>query len=528
MTQSNTQTKDFWDSSDFALTESYVEQIYNYFLEAERPQPIEKITQVIIQHRIAEEKSKLKPRLEGRIIYQPSKQYQIGDKLVFPTLQFAHATVQGVRKATNPQFGEFQAIQVEIGGKKREFAAGLANEHPLNEGDGMATVRMEEPDPESIYAQYGTQLNERIAAALLAHGEFIRLANQWFVKGLMGEINIGHLHLSEAVLEVSGGGPLLTPEILEHLDMPANIPADVQEFSLNYALLKDDRFDEVAPPGQVAWFLRRLEPTYVRDIPDRLAYKPHAYDRALLSTQMHQLERELDDEWSDFEPATIAREVTFTLSYPHRVAGTLPLASRIRPLFPLGISTRQLVTLVDRQSGEEIPAWVAAEGRYIAGLSKWYEANEIPVGGYMILAPGPKPGAVFIDYSRRPKARREWIRLAVIENGHLNFTLDKRNIGCDYDDLLALGTDQTAAIDALFRSGENQRRTLAALLAEIMPSLSEGGPQNTVHAKTLYSAVNLLRRTTPGAIFAELVRHPAFQTMGDQYWQFNSQKWQDK
>ena len=528
MTQLHTQTAEYWDSPDFALTESDIEQIYNYFLEVERPQTIDKITRILIQHRITEEKSKLKPRLEGRIIYQPSKEYHVGDKLVFPVHHFAHAEVTAVRKASNPQFGEFQAIGVRLNGKEREFAASLAiAEHPLNAGDGMETIRMEEPDPEQLYEQFGASLNERIAAALRQNDEFICLANHWFVRGVMAEVNIGHLHLSEAVLEISGGGPLATPEILVHLDMPKNILPEVQEFSLNYALLNDERFDEVAPPGRVAWFLRRLEPPFVRDIPDRLVYKGQVYDRDLLGEQMHQLARELDDEWSDFEPATVAREVLFTLTYPHRAAGTLPLSSRIRPLFPLGISPRQLVTLVDKESGEEIPAWVSAEGRYVGGLSQWYEANELPVGGYLKLAPTETPGVVLLDYSRRPKARREWVRLGFITNGQLTFQIDKRAIGCDYDDLMIVGTDQSAAVDLLFRSGENQRRSLATLLAQIMPSLGESGPQNAVHAKTLYSAVNMLRRTTPGAIFAELVRHPAFQTVGDQYWLFDPQKWQN-
>jgi hypothetical protein len=119
------------------------------------------------------------------------------------------------------------------------------------------------------------------------------------------------------------------------------------------------------------------------------------------------------------------------------------------------------------------------------------------------------------------------VRLGSIQNGQLAFHLDKRNVGCDYDDLLIVSTEQATAVDLLFRSGENQRRTLASLLAQMMPSLGESGPQNAVHAKTLYSAVNMLRRTTPGAIFAELIRHPAFQTVGDQYWLFNPQKWQN-
>jgi hypothetical protein len=39
-----------------------------------------------------------------------------------------------------------------------------------------------------------------------------------------------------------------------------------------------------------------------------------------------------------------------------------------------------------------------------------------------------------------------------------------------------------------------------------------------VHAKTLYSAVNILRRIPPGPVFAEVVTHPAFKAVGNGYW----------
>jgi hypothetical protein len=64
--------------------------------------------------------------------------------------------------------------------------------------------------------------------------------------------------------------------------------------------------------------------------------------------------------------------------------------------------------------------------------------------------------------------------------------------------------------------------TLASHLMEVFPSLAGLSPQNTVHAKTLYSAVNMLRRVPPGPIFAELMRNPAFKAVGDHYWQYES------
>jgi hypothetical protein len=60
----------------------------------------------------------------------------------------------------------------------------------------------------------------------------------------------------------------------------------------------------------------------------------------------------------------------------------------------------------------------------------------------------------------------------------------------------------------------------------MLPELADLTPQQAVHAKTIYSAVNMLRRTPPGPIFSELLRHPAFQSVGDQYWMFDRRRWQ--
>jgi hypothetical protein len=333
---------------------------------------------------------------------------------------------------------------------------------------------------------------------------------------------VGHLHLAEAILEMNEGGPMPVEEILADLDMDANADAEVKRFSLNHALLKDNRFDEVAPPGRVAWFLRRLEPDAVREVPERLRYTPAAYERALLNPPLILLERELDDEWSDLEPETTTPQPTLlALMYPHRWSGTLPLSSRTRPLFPTGLAPRQRIRLVDDQSGEEIMAWVVGEQRYIYGLAEWYAANDIPVGGFISLRPGPEVGVVMLGYDRR-RPQKEWARVATVEDNRLKFTLDRRSIGCGYDDLMIVATDYVAAVDALRRRWED--RSVANLLIEVFPQLAALNPQGTVHAKTLYSAINMVRRLPPGPIFAELVRHPAFATVGDHYWQFVPEK----
>lgn len=526
MIQPQTQTAQYW-GSDFTITDDDIEQIYNHLIEVERPQTAEQIARVIIQHRVTSEMQQVERMLSGRELYQPQNSYEAGTKLVFPALKYAHGQVTAVRPGYNPQYGEFKVLAVEINGKSREFAAEFTGDHALNvdEAEGAAAI-FPDVDVDELFRLYGRLVVNKLTASMQKRDEFVRLANLWFVKGLLAEVNIGHLHLAEAVLEMSGGGPLKTEEIVPHLDMDETLDPSVLRFSLDYKLLQDDRFDEVAPKNQVAWYLRRLEPPEVQQTPERLVYTPIPHDRALLSPQLLMLENELDDEWSDLEASEAGQPVVFSLLFPHRWAGTIPITSRIRPLLPIGRSPRQLITLVDEFSNEEIEGWIVQEGRYIYGLSDWYEQNGIPIGGFVHLQPGPESGVLILGYDRR-RAQREWVRLATVVDNRIQFELMKRSISCGYDDLLVVGTDVTAAIDALWRRAMNNQRTIASLLAELFVPLAELTPQNAVHAKTLYSAMNMLRRVPPGPLFAELVKHPAFQPVGDHYWQFDRARWQD-
>src|SRR5690606_1636433 len=244
----------------------------------ERPQTVEQLARVIIHQRLAEEKSEIKRRLSGRSVYQPANSYQVGDELVFPALQFAYGTVTGLRDGSNPQNGTFRVIEVEVDGRSREFAAELQGEHPLNgeeNGDIFASFDIRSVD--ELYEMYGPYVVQTLNEELESQESFVRLGKQWFIRGLMMDINIGHMHLAEAVLDMSGGGHISTDEIMERLGLDPDADEEVRRFSANAALLDDNRFDEVAPAGQVAWFLRRFEPAGVQQRPERLAYTPIPY-----------------------------------------------------------------------------------------------------------------------------------------------------------------------------------------------------------------------------------------------------------
>jgi hypothetical protein len=55
---------------------------------------------------------------------------------------------------------------------------------------------------------------------------------------------------------------------------------------------------------------------------------------------------------------------------------------------------------------------------------------------------------------------------------------------------------------------------LAALVDQIVPELTKLNPQGTAHAKSIYSAVNIVRRCPPGPICYELVNNRRFRDVG--------------
>jgi hypothetical protein len=523
--QLKTQTQEYWER-DFTLTEKDIEQIYNHFLDVERPQTTTEIVDSVIAGQVLQEKSELQRKLRGRSIYQPMNSYAIDDELVFPDTEFLQGKVVAARPGFNPDEGAFTVITVQLDKKQRQFAAELQSDHVLNTMDADIQTFIAGIDSAETAEEFRHLVEPIVTEALIERDEFIKLSSYWFVKPLLADINIGHLHLAEAILDMSGGGPLTTANLLEPLELDPTIDALTQEFSLNYALIGDDRFDEVAPKGKVAWFLRRMEDDAVRSIPSHLKYETVDYDRLMFSSHLLLLERELADEWSNLPKSTFPDSITFSLIYPHRVSGTLPLNTTIRSMLPLGQSPRQIVVLRDVKTQQEFNVWVVEEGRYIHGLQALYEEAGVPIGGYVTISKTDTPGKLDIDLSRRRRATREDVRLASIEDNSMRFELKRRSIACDYDDLMVVGTDFQSAIDAFGRRVNSQKRSIGSLLAMIMPELADLTPQHAVHAKTIYSAINMLRRLPPGPIFAELMRYPAFQAVGDHYWTFDRRRWQ--
>lgn len=518
---------------NFTVEDEDIEYLTNLLLERETPLDSETLARALVQKRIQEEAAVLQERYKDARLYNPSHSYQIGQKLIFSEFDFETAVIVGTRPGSNPDYGAFNVIAVQFDDddlnsarKHREFAAELTTPHELSDEqeDGDSFLSMTDLNEDDIMEIGGKEIIGKLETKLRESDDLIYMARKWFPRDLLMDVNVGHLNLAEAVLDIAGGGPMKTEEILNEIGGLGKAPMGLQTFSMNYALNADSRFDEVGPAGEVLWYLNRLEPTEVLQVPAMLRYTPIEYDRSLLSDELIALETEIADEHSQVneQPSGNEDEVVVTLTYPHRRLGTLPLSVKTAPIFPTARQTpRVCFTMIDGQDGEEIQAWVVRKDRYVFGLSKFYRKHKLPIGAYVSIGKSDQAGKVVINF-KAYKPRTEWIRLIVPKNDQIAFENQKRAIGAEYDDLMVMGADDLATVDALFQNAQQQKKSLTSILRVIIPSLGALTPQGTVHAKTLYSAVNVVRRCPPGPIFATLAANPDFQNVGGHYWKLSS------
>lgn len=504
----------------FAVSPDDVEYLQGLLLEREIPLSLEEIARLLIEKRIQDQQAALEEQYRGVMTYRPADSFAVGQRVLFPKLNFALANVTEVRDGVNPDLGSFKVIQVQFeDDTQREFAAELQT-HRLNDTAAELTPAGGVYSVDAILEANRDDIYQTISDALSESDDLVRLAGKWFSRSLMTEVNEGHLHLAEAILDINSGGPMTTVDILENIGGLGEGSVALQEFCLNDALNNDQRFDEVGPLDTILWYLRRLEPTEVQQTPEILRYTPAAYDETSLTPEQQALETEIDDEWSllDDQDMDPSERVRLILIYPHRRAGTLPLTSRMRGIFPTARSSARIaLTLVDGQDNEEFSGWVVRQGRYVYGLADLYKKYSLPVGAHVSVRREPNSDKVVVDFAAH-RPRTEWVRLIANKNGQLAFEDQKRPIGAEYDDLMILGTDDLAFVDGLSQANQPGRRTLAAILRNLLTELSRSTPQGAVHAKTLYSALNVLRRCPPGPMFATLNSDPDFFYVGNHYW----------
>jgi len=506
-------SSEYWH--DLQINRQDVEYLHTYLFEQETPLTTRELVAVFVNERIRVERlAEQKRRQAGGKTYFPKDSYQAGDDIVLPALNWKHGKVTATRPGQNPEIGAFDVLTVQLDdGPERLFASNLAL-HALN--DQPVSVETAGIETDAIIAEHGTALEKKIEAMFRSDDELVRIAGRWFPRALLIDVNVGHLNLAEAVLDMSGGEPLPTSALLKDVALPEGVNPKLAEFSLNYALQDDKRFDEVGPAGQVLWCLYRLEPDAVRDVSPYLRYDDIEHDRSLLNPQMIALEKQLDDELSMFDASAVsdAKEVTVSLIYPHLRAGTLPLSSRVRSFFPTAYEApRVRFTLVDGKTKQKMPGWVALEHGYVYGLRDWYKSHDLMPGSLISIRRGEIPGEVIVE-AKTYRATKDWVRTVIVgADGGIVFAMLKQSISAEFNDRMVFAIPSYEAVDQLWTKGQN--RPFEQLVVSMIRELSKLTPQGHVHAQELYSAVNIVRRVPPAPLFALLASHPEIAHVGD-------------
>ena len=504
---------EYWN--DLQINRQDVEYLHTYLFEHETPLTTHELVAVFVNERIRVERlDEQKRRQAGGKIYFPKDSYKIDDDIVLPALNWKHGKVTAARLGQNPEIGTFDVLTVQLDdGSERLYASNLAL-HALNE----QPVSVEETgvEADTILSTYGNALKKKIEATFKSDDELVRIAGRWFPQALLVDVNVGHLNLAEAVLDMSGGEPLPTSALLKDVALPEGVNPKLAEFSLNYALQDDKRFDEVGSTGQVLWCLRRLEPDAVRDVSSYLRYTEIEYDHNALDPQMLALEKQLDDELSEFDASSVAdvKEVTVSLIYPHLRAGTLPLSARVRSLFPTAYeSPRVRFTLVDGKTKHKMPGWVVREHGYVYGLRDWYKANDLMPGSLVRIRRGENPGEVIVE-AQTYRATKDWVRTVIVgADGGIVFAMLKQSISAEFNDRMVFAIPSLEAVDQLWTQGH--KKSFEQLVVSMIRELSKLTPQGHVHAQELYSAINIVRRVPPAPLFALLANNPEIAHVGD-------------
>lgn len=503
------------DWPNFSIEPEDLEFLSSYLLEQETPLGPEALAVQLIANRL----SRPAPEPAGTVgkkMYLPKEKYAAGDEVFFPALKNSSGQVSAVRQAGTLNGNPFDVIDVQMqDGTRREFAAGLP-EHVLNN----PPKKEDKPkiDAAEVAKQHAKQIVPKIVAALKASPEFVYIAGRWFPKALIVDVNPGQMNVAEAFLDMAAGGPLPTSQLLGQVELPAGVNLKLAEFSLDLALQNDERFDEVGPAGEVAWFLRRLEPEAVRETPIYLRYQGEEIDRSALGEDMLDLEGRLDDELTpwDVQEDTEPKLLDIPLLYPHWRAGTLPLTLKMGHLFPTALeSPRVRFEFVDTANNERFQGWVVRPERYIYGLRQWYEARGLMPGSLVRVRRGENPGEVLVS-TEAHRASKEWVRTALVgtEGGVVYATL-KQQVNSSFDERMMIHLPgELNMLDAAWLRRVGRSANLENILSDTLRDLAKLNTQGHVHATELYSAVNLTLRCPPGQILAQLASNPLFQHVG--------------
>jgi hypothetical protein len=521
--------KAYWQ--DLILDKEDIENIANVLFDFGKPVSINLLLKTLINFRLSRERENelIQQESMGQV-YLPKETYAENDALVFPALDWLSGKVISVREGKNPEYGSFKVLDVKMtDGSLKQFASELS-QHELN-NPILENKESNNLNEDEILHENNAILESKLIAELHRNKDIIRVGDKWFPKALLVDFNQGHINIAEALLDMKSGGPLGTSELLNQMDVSLTDDIELNEFSLNYALKKDHRFDEVGTTGTFSWFLRRQEPEPVREIPLLLKYDPMVEQKIELPKAAFTILQTIEDELEINNLSEIHEKLnstSVTLIYPHWRTGSLPLTSQTRSIFPSAIETERVkIRFIDKDNGQEISGWVVRPFGYVYGLEKWYEEKELIPGSIINVETSPDAGSLYIHVQKR-RSNREWMKTVLVgADGGIVIALLKQPVTAGFQEQMAIVVPDVNAMDLIWKARSNKPRTLKSDVLKMVQELSKLNTQQHVHFTELYAAVNLLRRCPPTPIINVLFSEPEFSHVGDQYFHLNESDYKE-
>ncbi len=239
---------EYWQS--FTVAGRDLDRVEDRLLEAGTPQALGDLAELVIRGRLDDIAAE-RPANDAEVrLYQPKYSYEVGQRLRFSALNNAQGVVVGMRAGENPDLGGFSVIRVRMDrGGEREFAVNYAAEHPLN-ADAVSSGT-------TNALSYTNQVARVLAQRLAQSPDYVAFGDLWFRRDLLPDVNISHLIIAEAVIDVAGEAQS-TSTLLKDVELSGAEPT-IRAFALNVALAQDPerRFVNVGTPAAPRWALRQ-------------------------------------------------------------------------------------------------------------------------------------------------------------------------------------------------------------------------------------------------------------------------------
>ena len=217
-------------------------------LDSMAPATIEELAGQMIRGRVDRALSARKKAADGDgVPFLPTDCYEKGQTLIFPALDGAKAKVTAVREGNNPLYGTYDVIKVKLGGRVREFAAGITWEHEL-------AAAQADLDADLLVNRYASVIAPQLRERLGREEDWLGAGDVWVLSALVPDVNPGHRNLAEAILMLANE-PLTADKLLEEIELDPSAPAETRRLALELALDEDERFRNVGAIESPLWTL---------------------------------------------------------------------------------------------------------------------------------------------------------------------------------------------------------------------------------------------------------------------------------